>query len=155
VYAIISLVAWTLNTLLLVKEYVYGSDDGYSSAGAVAFDYGCDDGCDHTLGMYARALPHSIIIRAFWVSSSIVSIIKLHTATRMFQSNTMQAFNYYINVFVFIAATCIAILGLFFVKSHQSFDRYTALPAHALSKESYLSSISEVSMYSLSNARPF
>jgi hypothetical protein len=97
--------------------------------------------------MYARALPHSIIIRMFWACSSVVSIIKLHTATRMFQANTMQAFNYYINVFVFIAATCIAILGVLFVKSHQSFDRYTALPAHALSKESFLSSLSEVSIH--------
>jgi hypothetical protein len=69
--------------------------------------------------MYSRALPHSIILRVFWAASSIVSIIKLHTSTRMFQTNTMQAFNYYINVFVFIAATCIAILGLLFVKSHQ------------------------------------
>ena len=39
----------------------------------------------------------------------------------------MQAFNYYVNVFVFIASTCIAILGLLFVKSHQSFDRYTGM----------------------------
>ena len=52
VYAVFSLAAWSLNTLLLIKEY-------------------------------ARALPHSIIIRAFWCLSSIISIIKLHTATRM------------------------------------------------------------------------
>jgi hypothetical protein len=111
--------------------------------------------------MYSRALPHSIILRVFWAASSIVSIIKLHTSTRMFQTNTMQAFNYYINVFVFIAATCIAILGLLFVKSHQvpssfrisnakvlthmqSFDRYLALPAHSVSKDSFFSSILEV-----------
>jgi hypothetical protein len=62
----------------------------------------------------------------------------------MFQSNTMPAFNYYINVFVFIAASCIAILGLLFVKSHQSFDRYTALPAHSLPKDSFLASFLEL-----------
>ena len=52
----------------------------------------------------------------------------------------MPTFNYYTNVFLFIATTCIAILGLLFVKSHQSFDRYTALPAHALSKDSFFAS---------------
>ena len=62
--------------------------------------------------MYSRALPHSLILRIFWAATSIISIIKLHTSTRMFQSNTMQPFNYYVSVFVFIAATCIAILGM-------------------------------------------
>jgi hypothetical protein len=117
--------------------------------------------------MYSRALPHSLILRIFWAATSIISIIKLHTSTRMFQSNTMQPFNYYVSVFVFIAATCIAILGMYsrtvsihnqnpafilihamlgllFVKSHQSFDRYTALPANSVSKDSFFSSVMEV-----------
>jgi hypothetical protein len=33
--------------------------------------------------MYARALPHSLVVRVFWATSCIISVIKLHTATRM------------------------------------------------------------------------
>jgi hypothetical protein len=96
------------------------ADQGVRSCPAALHNY------PSFLGAVKHHQHHQAAYSHTHVRAALPSLFYCNIIPR-YQANTMQAFNYYVNVFMFIAATCIAILGLLFVKSHQSFDRYTGV----------------------------